>query len=85
MKDISDEELEKEMEKALKADEAKKDHCGTAIPSSKEVGIQRTDVKLKKDKFRWNYVEDKKYPCNDTKTQFISRLKKNSLVYFFFF
>ena len=50
MKDISDEELEKEMEKALKADEAKKDHCGTAIPSSQEVGIQRTDVKLKKDK-----------------------------------
>jgi CRISPR-associated endonuclease Csn1 len=35
--------------------------------------------KLKKDEkenFRWNYVEDKKYPCNDTKTQLISRLKK---------
>jgi hypothetical protein len=50
MKDISDEELEKEMEKALKADEAKKDQCGTAIPGSKEVGVQHTDVKLKKDK-----------------------------------
>ncbi len=29
-----------------------------------------------KENFRWNYVEDKKYPCCDTKTQFISRLKK---------
>jgi hypothetical protein len=46
----TEEELDKEMEKALKADEAKKDHCGTALPTSKEVGIQRTDVKLKKDK-----------------------------------
>ena len=46
----TDEELDEEMEKALKADEAKKDQCGTALPTSKEVGIQRTDVKLKKDK-----------------------------------
>ena len=49
-KDISDEELEKEMEKALNADEAKKDQCGTALPTSQEVGLQRSDVKLKKDK-----------------------------------
>lgn len=46
----TDEELDEEMEKSLKADEAKRDHCGTPLPSSKEVGIQRTDVKLKKDK-----------------------------------
>lgn len=26
--------------------------------------------------YRWNYVEDKKYPCNTTKAEFISRLKK---------
>ena len=34
--------------------------------------------KQKKDssEYRWNYVEDKKYPCNETKAQFISRLKK---------
>lgn len=49
-KDISDEELEKEMEKSLKEDEAKKDQCGTALPTSQEVGLQRSDVKLKKDK-----------------------------------
>ncbi len=49
-KDISDDELEAELDKALKANEAKKDQCGTAIPGSKEVGIQRSDVKLKKDK-----------------------------------
>lgn len=34
--------------------------------------------KQKKDnsEYRWNYVEDKKYPCNETKAQFTSRLKK---------
>ena len=32
--------------------------------------------KSAKDNYRWNYVEDKKYPCNDTKAQFISRLQK---------
>lgn len=28
------------------------------------------------DKYRWNYVEDKKYPCNETKAQIKSRLDK---------
>ncbi|MBS4064998.1 MAG: hypothetical protein KGZ74_10595, partial [Chitinophagaceae bacterium] len=28
------------------------------------------------EKYRWNYVEDKKYPCNETKTQISSRLEK---------
>ena len=49
-KELSDDELEDELEKAIKANEPNKDHCGTAIPSSKEVGIQRTDVKLKEKK-----------------------------------
>jgi CRISPR-associated endonuclease Csn1 len=31
--------------------------------------------KLGEDKYRWNYVEDKEYPLNDTRAQFISRLK----------
>lgn len=48
--EINDDELEEELEKALKANEAKRDHCGTAIPTNREVGIQRTDVKIKKDK-----------------------------------
>ena len=26
--------------------------------------------------YRWNYVEDKKYPCNETSASFLSRLKK---------
>lgn len=47
-KDISDEELEKELDKALKENETKRDGCGTAIPSSKETGVQRTNVKVKK-------------------------------------
>ncbi len=31
-------------------------------------------AKVDKDNYRWNYVEDKKYPCNETKAQFLSRL-----------
>ena len=30
----------------------------------------------KSEKYRWNYVEDKEYPCNETKSQFVSRLSK---------
>ena len=48
-KEISDEELDAELDKAFKANEAKRDHCGTMIPSNKEIGIQRDNVKLKKD------------------------------------
>ncbi|MBN1802670.1 MAG: hypothetical protein JW891_14255 [Candidatus Lokiarchaeota archaeon] len=47
-KEITDEELEAELDKAFKENEAKRDHCGTAIPSNKEVGVQRTNVKMKK-------------------------------------
>ena len=41
-----------------------------------------SDLKLipkqKKDvqDYRWNYVEDKKYPCNQTRAEFLSSLKK---------
>lgn len=48
-KELSDDELEEELEKAFKANEAKRDHCGTAIPPNREIGIQRTNVKLKKE------------------------------------
>ena len=47
--EINDDELEEELEKAIKANEPKRDSCGTAIPTNKEVGIQRTDVKIKKE------------------------------------
>jgi len=32
--------------------------------------------KVEKGNYRWNYVEEKKYPCGDTRAQFITRLKK---------
>ncbi len=48
-KEITDEELEKELDNAFKANEAKRDHCGTALPGSKEVGLQRDNLKLKKE------------------------------------
>ncbi len=48
-KEKTDEELEDELDKAFKESEPKRDNCGTAIPASKEVGIQRTDVKVKKE------------------------------------
>ncbi len=48
-KELTDDDLEKELDKAFKESERLRDHCGTALPSNKEVGIQRTNVKLKKD------------------------------------
>ncbi|MFX1594328.1 MAG: hypothetical protein ACFFB6_04610 [Promethearchaeota archaeon] len=48
-KEMTDEELEEELDKVFKESERLRDHCGTALPSSKEVGVQRTDVKLKKE------------------------------------
>src|SRR5690606_32048666 len=32
--------------------------------------------KLNVEKYRWNYVEDKKYPCNETRAEFLKRLLK---------
>ena len=49
-KDLTDEDLEDELDKAFKENDAKRDHCGTPMPRDDTVGIQRTDVKLKKDK-----------------------------------
>ena len=34
------------------------------------------NFKLKENKYRWNYVEDKAYPCNETRFQFISKITK---------
>ena len=49
-KDISDEEVEKELEKALKEEEERSEHkCGVPLSESKEVGVQRSDVKVKND------------------------------------
>jgi len=48
-KELTDEELEEELDKAFKENERLRDHCGTALPTNKEVGIQRTNIKLKKD------------------------------------
>jgi hypothetical protein len=48
--EMSDEELEAELDKAFKENEAKQDNCGKPMPSNQEVGVQRTDVKIKKEK-----------------------------------
>lgn len=32
--------------------------------------------KKEKNKYRWNYVEDKEYPCNETRAELLSGLKK---------
>lgn len=47
-KEITDEELDAELDKAFKENEGKRDKCGTAIPTNKEVGVQRSQIKLKK-------------------------------------
>ncbi len=41
--------------------------------------------KLKEDKYRWNYVEDKTYPCNETRNIFLSKTAKIKEIYPSFF
>lgn len=36
----------------------------------------KTISKQEAEEYRWNYVEDKKYPGNETRAQFLSRLKR---------
>jgi len=48
-KELTDEELEAELDKAFETNDGKKDNCGTSMPDNKEVGLQRTGVKLKKE------------------------------------
>ena len=48
-KELTDEELEAELDKAFSTNEGKKDNCGSPIPSNREVGLQRTGAKLKKE------------------------------------
>ena len=48
-KELTDEELEAELDKAFETNDGKKDDCGTPMPNNKEVGLQRTGVKLKKE------------------------------------
>lgn len=48
-KELTDEELEEELDKAFKTNEAKRDHCGKPLPSSREIGVQRDNIKVKKD------------------------------------
>ena len=35
--------------------------------------------KLKATEYRWNYVEDKAYPCNETRAMMLGRLKKANI------
>ncbi|KKM66057.1 hypothetical protein LCGC14_1485090 [marine sediment metagenome] len=48
-KELTDEDLERELDKAFKENEKLRDNCGTPIPSNKEVGVQRTNVKIKSE------------------------------------
>jgi CRISPR-associated endonuclease Csn1 len=43
---------------------------------------QKYIEKRDKENYKWNYVDDKKYPCNDTRAQFLSRLSKVNGVQF---
>ncbi|GAL86630.1 CRISPR-associated protein Csn1 [Sporocytophaga myxococcoides] len=39
-------------------------------------GVKGKALKVEAGKFRWNYVSDKIYPCNETKALIISKLEK---------
>lgn len=48
------------------------------LKSIKQDSLLGSYFKFKKDKgkYRWNYVEDKEYPCNETRAELLSGLKK---------
>jgi len=39
-------------------------------------GLKDKELSLAVEKYRWNYVEDKKYPCNETRTQIKTKFEK---------
>lgn len=41
-----------------------------------EKGFNNKQIKTELPKYRWNYVENKNYPCNETKTLISNRLSK---------
>lgn len=51
------------------------------LMQKKEIGQKELlkHFKLKAEEYRWNYVEDKKYPCNVTYVSLLSRIKKAGL------
>mgnify|MGYP007057687829 CR=1 FL=1 len=51
------------------------------LMQKKEIGQKELlkYFKLKDTEYRWNYVEDKKYPCNTTYVSLLSRIKKAGL------
>lgn len=51
------------------------------LMQKKEIGQKELlkYFKLKDTGYRWNYVEDKKYPCNTTYVSLLSRIKKAGL------
>lgn len=51
------------------------------LNQKKEIGQKELlkHFKLKDTDYRWNYVEDKKYPCNTTYASLLSRIKKVGL------
>ncbi|MBX3164239.1 MAG: type II CRISPR RNA-guided endonuclease Cas9 [Bacteroidetes bacterium] len=42
----------------------------------KQSKLKSKELNAETEKYRWNFVEDKKYPCNETKTQIVTRLGK---------
>lgn len=45
----------------------------------KYFGIKKTKGKNAEIPYRWNYVEDKQYPCNETRGEILSRLAKSEI------
>lgn len=43
-------------------------------------GLKGKTLNAEVEKYRWNYVEDKKYPCNETKTLIRNRLENSKVI-----
>lgn len=41
-----------------------------------KTGVKGKELSKEAENYRWNYVEDKEYPCNETEVQILTRLNK---------
>lgn len=59
--------------------EIEQKHLIKYLLEKKYPGIKQKELNAKLEKYRWNFVEDKKYPCNETRTQILTRLKSANI------
>ena len=54
-------------------------NCKKTINQKAFLAYKKINLKKSAENYRWNYVEDKDYPCNETRAQILSFLSKSNI------